>query len=571
MDQHSSHKDEKAPYSNRGFFIIAILFLLLLPSLLVFMLEGLLLFVGYGHPTDLFLPTNDKYLTENPQYSFLFYQGGKDELANEDQILKYQLFRREKPTNTLRGFALGGSSVQGFPYTSAYSFPTMSESLLKAEGHQIEIINLGYSAMSSDYVRYTALKLLDWDPDFLILYTGHNEYFGTSNAFNSGEHWIRDFRLGLKSWRVGQLIFNLIEGANPDADESLMAKQFADKKFLNTDPINDQVSTFYLSNLESVFNEYKERGIPIIIFTPISNEKDMPPFGSEYQSQLEGRVGRVPEGQYSSGSLYFDQDIDWFDPKFQNDANYAYVKALLETDRDEVERLLTGAKDLDYVPFRAKTHLTDSLHTFIDDKDYSNVFLMDSADILENVYGTKFLGNLIFVDHLHLNIEGNWIFARLLADTLSTQFGLDYPPDYFVRDPKFTNLDDFQTTLGIHDYFLLDANIKISQLIQQPPYNQMLIPYLMNNRWRQENLIYNNSTVMEQLTNANESEHLSILYNYYLEQEDHDLVRNFMSSVVKIAKGSRIVHEVYLSMLVELGVEQNLIEDYHAWIKERFE
>jgi len=49
--------------------------------------------------------------------------------------------------------------------------------------------------MSSYYVKDLAAKLRKYAPDFIVVYSGHNEYYGTIGALTGGNYFTKNLYL----------------------------------------------------------------------------------------------------------------------------------------------------------------------------------------------------------------------------------------------------------------------------------------------------------------------------------------------------------------------------------------
>jgi lysophospholipase L1-like esterase len=90
-------------------------------------------------------------------------------------------FAASKPSGTTRVFVLGGSAVfdQNVSDDSAApgnSWPNRAESLLRARGFRVEVINAGIPAhASADAVGRMVTELWLYQPDVVVLYSGWND------------------------------------------------------------------------------------------------------------------------------------------------------------------------------------------------------------------------------------------------------------------------------------------------------------------------------------------------------------------------------------------------------------
>lgn len=89
-----------------------------------------------------------------------------------------QMFAVQKPNNGFRFFTLGGSSSYGYPRGAEVAFTAILSELL-AEGHPgltIEGINASGISYGMHRLNIVADELVDYDPNLLIIYSGHNEF-----------------------------------------------------------------------------------------------------------------------------------------------------------------------------------------------------------------------------------------------------------------------------------------------------------------------------------------------------------------------------------------------------------
>ncbi len=87
-------------------------------------------------------------------------------------------FAAHKPAGTFRIFALGESTTQGEPYSTATAYPAWLELELRAAtGRPVEVINCGGLSYASYRIRAILHEVLDrYQPDLIILYCGQNEF-----------------------------------------------------------------------------------------------------------------------------------------------------------------------------------------------------------------------------------------------------------------------------------------------------------------------------------------------------------------------------------------------------------
>ena len=97
-----------------------------------------------------------------------------------------QEFTRHKPERTFRVFGLGGSTVRGRPYETDTSFLKWLEIELNGRDTSrcYETVNCGGLSYASYRVARILDEILHYDPDIIVIATGHNEFL-EDRTYNS--------------------------------------------------------------------------------------------------------------------------------------------------------------------------------------------------------------------------------------------------------------------------------------------------------------------------------------------------------------------------------------------------
>ena len=95
--------------------------------------------------------------------------------------------KKMKDDSTLRIFVLGESTTIGYPFFHNGSFHRWLQYRLMHTfpDRQFEIINLSLTAVNSYTVLGFAKELIRYKPDAVLIYTGHNEFYGTLGVGSS--------------------------------------------------------------------------------------------------------------------------------------------------------------------------------------------------------------------------------------------------------------------------------------------------------------------------------------------------------------------------------------------------
>ncbi|GAG07775.1 unnamed protein product, partial [marine sediment metagenome] len=128
----------------------------------------------------------------------------------------YQEFKAAKPDNGLRVFVLGGSSAHGFPWGGRVAFTRLLGEALRATwpDRSVEAVNAAAMSYGSHRLRILAHEVLDYGPDLLLIYGGHNEFVERrfyADVLRRPEQLDRLKKL-LYHWRLYSLMTRLYEG-----------------------------------------------------------------------------------------------------------------------------------------------------------------------------------------------------------------------------------------------------------------------------------------------------------------------------------------------------------------------
>lgn len=310
---------------------------------------------GYGQDYQLFhkVNTNKKpdYLEMNINIAGKYF---KNNGLNSDN--QSDLFLKTKTDSTFRVFVQGASTVVGFPFYRGGSFPRMLKHRLSLTFPEknIEVINTGITAVNSYTLWDLTDDIIDQKPDLVIIYAGHNEYYGAlgvGSSISYGNHpgFIRTY-LSLKSCRFFQLLENgyykLFSSGDkkPSTRETtLMEVMTREQRIpLNSQVYNDGIAQ-YENNLNKILKKYKKHNIPVILSTVVSNEKDIKPFISDSITNKKEFLQALEEGKPEKNKV----------AEYNAMAAYTLGKYYLNKNQDSAKKYLLLAKELDLLRFRA--------------------------------------------------------------------------------------------------------------------------------------------------------------------------------------------------------------------------
>ena len=335
-------------------------------------------------------------------------------------------FATEKPASTIRLFVLGESTTAGFPYPRNGAFSRLLLGSLREAwpGDSIEVVNLGISATNSYSMWDMVDEIASEKPNAVLVYAGHNEYYGALGAssrrgsFAPGPTFMHVYLRALHFrivWlaRKGLFALRRQNSEQPDA-ASLMEILGRDR----TIPYKSK--TYWLglsqmqSNLESIVNVLRSRGIPVFIGSVASNIRDQVPFAADSNAAKGGAA----------------------------ETFVAARTALAKGDTAAARILFVRARDLDVVRFRAPSELNGVLKVVA---AKTGARYVPVAEAFEKESPGGIPGRNLFLEHVHPNRAGVGVIARAFFDALATS-------EVFRRRPEAVDWTSLEREVALTDF-----------------------------------------------------------------------------------------------------------------------
>ncbi len=365
-----------------------------IPCFLIGLCELGLRIGDYGASFDLFLPVpgHESYLYPNPNIGGLYF------VHQDAPTILADYFRARSDESDIRLFVQGGSSAAGFPFYYGATFPHILENRIRRSvpDRHVDVVNTGMAAVNSFTLLDLAPQIIAQQPDAVLIYTGHNEYYGALGAGSSehisGRRWLVRLYLRLLRFRTVQLLrdllqsmllINRIEASADQGQMELLARE-------RTIPYkSDRYREGLLQlreNLSRLLALYKRHEIPVFVSTIASNERDQPPFVSSEDS-------------------------------LSADAAYAMAQILDSLDRAQAAReAYARAKDFDELRFRAPEDVNDLIREVAG--AYGAV-VVDARTSLASHAPNRIIGNELMTDHVHPYPHGYQVVADAFYHALA--------------------------------------------------------------------------------------------------------------------------------------------------------
>lgn len=332
------------------------------------------------------------------------------ERKSVDETLN-KLRHSSKQKDSFRIFVYGGSTVEGLPIKE-FSFVSQLEFWLR-EIHpekSLEVYNFGSAGRPSAYVRKMVEESIAYDPDLLIVLSGHNEFL--SRRIESLPDKIL---ASLALTRVLVRVLNEMEEAffsqrknvvmpireGYDRDSSLFKKKVQ----------------YYLDNLSIVVETVRQNNKPLLLLTAPSNLSDWPPVHkdvatNDHEEEYESWIAEVDRFLADGVSDRAIERIYKLLNTYGNDPLLLYLLAktyAVAGDYDYARTLYIKVKDLDPMPWRVLSDFNQAIRKLA---ELDGVFLVDVENSFQQQAMHGLIGFSLVSDNCHPTPRGNAIISR---------------------------------------------------------------------------------------------------------------------------------------------------------------
>lgn len=419
----------------------------LFPLVLLLLLEFALRLSNYGHNTDLFIkyPKDERFMQMNPYASERFFSDTLNATRGSSEI-----FEIKKAPNTFRIFVLGESTTIGYPYfhNGAFHRWLYYRLMQMYPDKNFEIINTSITAVNSFTVLDFGRQLMQYEPDAVMIYAGHNEYYGAlgigSTSYVGSNRFLVGTLLKMRGLKLVQLLnntINKIKGvfrkSQVDTRETLMKRMAARQQIPYGSADYKAGIEQFATNMNEVCSLFNDKKIPVFLSTIVSNEKDLAPFISN------GSGPASADYHYKTG-------------------RQEYAKGNIESARENFVK----AKDLDELRFRAPETINSIIRKIAG--KYANVHLVDTKKLFQEHSSHGILGSETLLEHVHPNLFGYAIMSEAFYRAFEQQHLVTGKPE---REFTFEELRKEMPLVGLDS---LNGQYQITMLKSGWPFNQPL-------------------------------------------------------------------------------------------------
>jgi len=353
-------------------------------------------------------------------------------------------FLLPKPADTVRIFLVGESAAKGYPQPRNLGMSSFLQAMLADAWPEknVEVINLGTTAVASFPLVYQVRDALRYAPDLFIFYTGNNEFFGaygtaSINAAGSLPPWaLRGLRAARGLALVQVLDSRLSRGA--DENQSLVEEMIGQTVIPADSPLREAAVRNLAANLGTMLDKVRAAGVPAIVCTTASNESGLAPLGEDDVAGLDGKQQRelkrlMGEAAEAAEADDFPQAVNLLRQAVQIAPRHARVRFLLGQvlarggQADPARTAFLAARDLDTMPWRPISLTEQAIrNTAL----VRGAVFCDVAEIFRKESPDGATGWELLDDHVHLSLSGQARAARSMVGAMVNLAGpLQLGPD----------------------------------------------------------------------------------------------------------------------------------------------
>jgi tetratricopeptide (TPR) repeat protein len=528
-------EQQREPGATPKWFYIILAFI---PILFFILLEiGLRLF-SYGNDYQAFVELSPSYqdvLFFNPEIPSKYFTN----ISSTPSVIP-DGFEKTKSKNTFRIFVLGESSAAGWPYIPNASFSRELKRILSLTYplKKIEVINLGMSAINTYTIRDLIPEVLEQNPDLIIFYNGHNEYYGALGVASSQSlgrsRTLVNIVLALQKFKTVQLVRNIIAWAfqsfsseaklrNEGQNETLMGRMIGENLIpYNSSLYKDGLEQFK-GNMEEIFEMIKDANIPMLVGTVASNIKDLPPFISIKENNLTNA-----------------EEI------------FLKAKKLLSEGRiEEAKNYFYKAKDYDALRFRAPQKINDIIISLA---KLFNVHVVNIDSIFNAKSPHGITGNNLMVDHLHPTFDGYRLMGKAYYNAMEKNNLLPKDDKSFYTENEIDSI-----LIEIFPFTSLDsmiANLKIRILTGSYPFVKKGSLNKLVNEFTPKNIIDSLAIEVVDKWTSWEVAHYRLAERYF---NEGDIVKS--KKEIDVLIEDRPLNEAPYKQIISMLVDNKLYDD----------
>lgn len=350
-----------------------------------------------------------------------------------------QEFAGNKPQNGYRIFCLGGSTVRGRPFEPDSAFSKWLELELSScdSDRTFESVNCGGLSYASYRLRVLLEEVLQYEPDLIVLCTGHNEFledrtYSSLKERTAARAWIEDRASSLHIVNAVRHVLARDDDTAESTSERTVLEEEVNARLddptgyssYHHDPEwQSGVLTHFDLSVRTMIRMCEAAGVPVVLVLPGANIRDNAPFKSEHPADLTADQELAWQRAFDDGEAEDDPELalGHFRIAESIDDGYALLSFRMARCLDRLGRyfdarhLYHKAKDDDVCPLRILGVTCDILKSVAEDTDTP---LVDARRLFMDSSPNEIPGSDWYTDHVHPTIYGHQLIAREIVDVM---------------------------------------------------------------------------------------------------------------------------------------------------------
>ncbi|MEZ6111958.1 MAG: hypothetical protein R3C99_13205 [Pirellulaceae bacterium] len=262
------------------------------------------------------------------------------------------------------------------------------------------------------------------NPDVIVLYTGHNEFYGVGGVCTNAN--ISDLGIRCRKTRLGQILGdNLFQGAaplaQPGSSENLLAALPQRVRVSGDSRLLGEAETQFRTHLRRIIGLCNDRGIPLIVCTPASNLRHQSPISMPGDPRKLRTIGRTLSSATSNDvSKAIAKELEALTRAHPRNAAAQYRLAQSLEQSEQYRQAISAyslARDLDCCRYRAPSSHSRIIKEECQ-RSKSMTFVCDIEKAFFEASGNFAPGEELFLEHVHFTMAGHWLAANTIAQTI---------------------------------------------------------------------------------------------------------------------------------------------------------
>jgi lysophospholipase L1-like esterase len=333
-----------------------------------------------------------------------------------------------------------------------------------------EVVNCGVTAINSFALLDFVEEVVHYQPDLILIYAGHNEFVGpygvTTPFVRVGNNWhLIRAHMFLQRLRLYQGLRELLDAASlwrGGGKEQDFGLHLVRREVYLDSQEHRATEANYRRNLGEIVRLARQRGVPVLLSTLVSNVQGFYPLRSQGpHPDLKGTI--LEPGKRMA---FYTAILE----KFPHHAAAHFEAGQVFAGAGDFERAqwaFARARDLDAIHLRACSPFNRIIREVARDK---GVILVDSEQVFGKHSPRGLVGNELVAEYLHPSVYGHYLMAQGMVEVLvEHQQALDLEGGNAERLASF---EEYARRLGYSPRQQVHARNDLILFLRNMPYQE---------------------------------------------------------------------------------------------------